>query len=543
MIGNMMSNGLILSDILEYAAVYHKNTEIVTLRVEGDIHRYTYADAAKRTKKLANALKDLGVQQGDRIGTLAWNTYRHYEAYYAISGLGAITHTINPRLFPEQIIYIVNHAQDQYIFVDKTFVPLLEAVQDKLTSVKGYILMIDKDQLPETKLKNAIYYEDLIDKQSDELQWPLLADDSATALCYTSGTTGNPKGVLYSHRSTILHAYASAQSEALNINSRSTILPVVPMFHVCAWGVPYSATLAGAKIIFPGAGMDGESLTKLIQTEKPDLLLGVPTIWLGLLTHLDKVNEKMDSVESVVIGGAAAPISMIQAFQEKHDAFVIHAWGMTEMSPLGTACTKTRAMDEMPLEDRYKKQLKQGRPVFGVQLKIVDDENKELPHDGAAFGRLLVKGPWIVDRYYLAEETALEDDGWFDTGDVATLDPDGYMQIVDRKKDVIKSGGEWISSIDLENVAVGHPDVQEACVIGVAHEKWDERPILLVIPKEGKTIDGDSILNFMTDKIAKWWMPDVVISVTELPHTATGKLLKRKLREEYKNYLLNLEKA
>jgi len=538
--GNMQKQGLLIPDLLEHAAQYHGSTEIVSRLVEGGIHRYTYADALLRSKKLANALTRLGVQSGDRVGTLAWNTFRHFELYYAVSGAGAITHTINPRLFPEQITYIVNHAQDNYLFVDLTFFPIIEKLHNHWPCLKGVVVLTDQDNMPETNLTNVMCYEDLISDESDVFEWPEFEDEQAATLCYTSGTTGNPKGVLYSHRSTILHALGSAQREGLDIDSESTVLPVVPMFHVCAWGVPYAAPMTGAKIVFPGAGMDGASLTELIQTEKADLLLGVPTVWLGLLNYLDQQSQVLESVERVVIGGSAAPVSMIQAFDEKHDAFVIHAWGMTEMSPLGTVCAPTRALKDLPKTERYALQSKQGRPVFGVQLKIIDDEGKECQRDGVEFGRLLVKGPWIAGQYYLEDSSALEIGGWFDTGDVATIDPQGYMQIVDRKKDVIKSGGEWISSIELENVAVGHPSVQEACVIGVLHPKWDERPLLLLVLAEGKSCDDSELLEFMSGKVAKWSLPDAILVMDTLPHTATGKLMKKDLREEYKNFLIDM---
>ena len=535
----MQKQGLLIPDLLEHAARYHGHSEIVSRQVEGGIHRYTYADALDRSKQLANALKKLGVQSGDRIGTLAWNTYRHFEVYYAVSGSGAVTHTINPRLFPEQITYIVNHAKDRFIFVDLTFLPIIEALHEKFECLEGVIVLTDQANMPETSLPNVLCYESLLESESSSFEWPALKDEQGATLCYTSGTTGNPKGVLYSHRSTILHALGASQREGLDLNSESVVLPVVPMFHVCAWGIPYAAPMTGAKIVFPGAGMDGASLTELIQSDQADLLLGVPTVWLGLLNHLEQENEVLESVERVVVGGSAAPISMIQAFDEKHNAFVVHAWGMTEMSPLGTVCAPTKKIKALSSEERYALQSKQGRPVFGVQLKIVDDSGIECQRDGIAFGRLLVKGPWIAEQYYLEDSSALDAEGWFDTGDVATIDPNGFMQIVDRKKDVIKSGGEWISSIELENAAVGHPSVQEACVIGVLHAKWDERPLLLIVPTEGQSCDEETILNYMTGKVAKWSLPDAVLMVESLPHTATGKLLKKDLREEYKNYLMD----
>ena len=535
---NMMDRPLLISGLLDHAQNNHPNTEIVSRRVEGDIHRCTMGEAGQRAKQLANALKDLGVGHGDRVATLAWNTYRHYEIYFAVSGMGAITHTINPRLFPEQVIYIINHAQDQYVFVDINLLPILEAVKDKISLVKGFIVLADKDKMPETTLPNVICYEELIEQYSDDFVWPEFDENTNAALCYTSGTTGNPKGVMYTHRSTVLHAFSSISNDVLGLSSESSILPVVPMFHVNAWGIPYSATLTGSKLVMPGAGMDGESLYELIKEEEVDLLLGVPTVWLNLLNYLDEINSTLDSVENVVVGGSAAPLSMVKKFQETHDAFLIHAWGMTEMSPIGTINNLTRAMKKMPLEERYQLQLKQGRPVFGVEVKIVNDENHEQPKDGKSFGRLLVRGPWIADGYYLHQDKSAFEGGWLDTGDVATLDEQNYVQIVDRSKDVIKSGGEWISSIDLENAAVNHPDLVECCVIGVRHPKWDERPLLLAIKNKDAQVEEKDVLEFLEDKVAKWWLPDAVVFVDELPHTATGKLLKIAVRDKYQDYLM-----
>jgi len=537
---SMMQQPLLISSLIEHAILSHPQAEIVSRQVEGGIFRYTYGQAAARAKQLANALtQKLGIKIGDRVGTLAWNTHRHYELYFGISGIGAITHTINPRLFPEQIIYIINHAADRFIFVDLTFVPLLEAVAEHIQNVEGIIVLTDKAHMPtSSKLSNLLCYEDLIADMPSTFEWPLLDDNSGAALCYTSGTTGNPKGVLYTHRSTVLHTIAAVQKNALNIDEESILLPVVPMFHVNAWGTPYAATMTGAKLVLPAHGMDGASLYELIDGEQANLLLGVPTIWLGLLNYLDQINAILSSVKNVVVGGAAAPLSMIKAFQEKHDAFLIHAWGMTELSPLGTVNSKTRAMAQLPLEQRYEKQLKQGRSVYGIEMKIVDDAGNELPRDGQAFGSLLVRGPWVVSSYYLNDDKKAFVDGWFDTGDVATIDRENTMQIVDRAKDVIKSGGEWISSIDLENAAVGHPALKECCVIGVYHPKWDERPLLLAIKKEGATVTAAEVITFLADKVAKWQLPDTVVFVDELPHTATGKLLKTGVRETYKNYLV-----
>ena len=534
-----MAKPLLISDLIEHAERSNPKSEIVSRRCEGDIHRYTMHDAANRSRKLANALTKLGAKSSDRIATLAWNNYRHFELYFGVSGIGSVLHTINPRLFPEQLVYIINHAEDRWIFVDLTFVPLLESIKDQIPNVEGFVIMTDEATMPTTSLDNVICYETLIQDESNQFEWPEFDENTAASLCYTSGTTGNPKGVLYSHRSTLIHAMSEVSREALGISSVTCMLPVVPMFHVNAWGVPYAAAMTGAKLVFPGPGMDGASLWELIDSEQPDLLLGVPTVWLMLLNHMDDIGKTLDSVESVVVGGSAAPLSMIKKFDQVHNAFLIHAWGMTEMSPIGTSNAKTAAMENMPMEERYKLQQKQGKPVFGVEMKIVDDNGQPQPHDGIAFGRLLVRGPWIIKQYYKSDDMSNFEDGWLDTGDVATIDENNYLGIVDRSKDVIKSGGEWISSIDLENAAVGHDDIVEACVIGVAHEKWDERPILLAIRKPGSAVSGKDVQNFLADKIAKFWMPDEVLFVENLPHTATGKLLKIDLRKEYHDYLMN----
>ena len=542
MLGNMQEGQLLISGLIEHAETYHKDTEIVSRSVEGPIHRYTLKDAADRSRKLANALGKLDLQQGDVVGTLAWNTFRHFELYFGVSGIGCVVNTVNPRLFPEQLIYIINHAKNKYLFVDLTFVELVESISDSLESVKGIIILTDKDHMPETKLKNVICYEELIADESNEYDWPVFDENTASSLCYTSGTTGNPKGVLYSHRSTLLHTWIVSSGNVGKVSSSSVILPVVPMFHVNAWGIPYASAMFGAKLILPGPLMDGASIYELIDLEKPDLLMGVPTVWLGLLQYLNETNQTLDSVSTALVGGSAAPRTMIQEFEEKHNVFLMHGWGMTEMSPLGTATSRTAEMDNMDIESRYDLQEKQGKAFFGVEMTIADDDGNELPKDGVAFGRLLVKGPTIVERYFKSNESSLDKNGWFDTGDVAKIHPDGSMEIVDRSKDVIKSGGEWISSIDLENAAVGHPAVAEACVIGVLHEKWDERPLLLVVKVEGKDLSKEEILAFLEDKVAKWWLPNDVIFVSELPHTATGKLLKTNLRDEYKEHLINTGK-
>ncbi|MDF2446785.1 MAG: long-chain fatty acid--CoA ligase [Moraxellaceae bacterium] len=536
MLGLMMDRPLLISSLLTFATQSHPRAEIVTRRVEGDIHRTDWLAISERAARVANALARLGIKPGDRVATLAWNTYRHMELYFGVSGSGMVLHTINPRLFPEQIAWIASHASDRILFVDLTFLPLVDAIRSQLKSVEKVVVMCDAAAMPAGRT-DLLCYEDLIAPESPCFNWPDFDERTASSLCYTSGTTGNPKGVLYSHRSTVLHALASLHQGALNIGRDTVILPVVPMFHVNAWGIPYSAAMSGAKLVLPGPGLDGKNLHELISTEQATLLLGVPTVWLGLLTYLDSIGARLDSVKHAVVGGSAAPLSMIKAFDEKHDVFLIHAWGMTETSPLGTVNAPTSDLMALPKEERYRKQLKQGRPMYGVELKIVDDDGNALPRDGKAFGRLLIRGPWITKGYFHHDAEVLAD-GWFDTGDVATLDPDNFMQIVDRRKDVIKSGGEWISSIDLENVAVGHPAVKEACVIGVPHPKWDERPLLLIILKDNASATKEEILEFVSKHIAKFWIPDDVLFVPDLPHTATGKLHKVPLREKYATHLM-----
>ena len=544
MLGLIQDRPLLISSLIDFAALYHGNTEIVTRTVEGPIHRYTYRDLRDRSKQLANALTRLNVKLGDRIGTLAWNTYRHFELYYGVSGMGAVLHTVNPRLFPEQIDYIVNHAEDQYLFFDITFVPILEKLAPQLKTVKAFIALTDRAHMPkDSKIPNLLCYEDLIAGESRDYDWPEFDEKTASSLCYTSGTTGNPKGVLYSHRSTVLHSYAVCQRDGLNLGSADSALVIVPLFHANAWGVPYGAAMSGAKLVFPGPALDGKSVYELLRDEKCNFSLGVPTVWLAFFQHVDanpSLDVKKDIVlERVVIGGSAAPRAMIERFASQFGSYVIHAWGMTEMSPLGTTGNLLKKHMDLPLEKRIDVQSKQGRTVYGVEIKITDDDGNELPRDGKAFGDVKVRGPWITAGYFKGEGgNVLDKDGWFTTGDVATLDPDGYMQITDRSKDVIKSGGEWISSIDLENAAVGHPAVQEAAVIGVFHSKWQERPLLLVIRKPGQEVTREELLKFLEDKVAKWWLPDDVAFVEELPHTATGKLLKTKLREQFKDHKL-----
>jgi fatty-acyl-CoA synthase len=537
--GLIMDRPLMISALLEHADRVSGDREIVSRSVEGPIHRYTYHDAHTRSRQLAKALTALGVQLGDRIATLAWNTHRHFEVYYAVSGIGAITHTLNPRLAPAQFTYIVNHAEDSYIFVDLNLVPLIEAVASDLSSVKGIVVMTDAAHMPESKIENLLFYEDLIDGQSDDFDWPEFDENTASSLCYTSGTTGNPKGALYSHRSTIIHAYASALPDVLNLAEREVVLPVVPMFHVNAWGIPYGATMTGAKLVFPGPKLDGASIHELLVDEEVTFAAGVPTVWLGLLNYWRENNKNVPSLNRTVIGGTAIPQSMIEAFQEDFGIEVRHAWGMTEMSPLGTISLVKPNVPATDKAARYRAQIKQGRPVFGVDMKIVDDDGKALPHDGKAYGELLVRGPWITSGYFKIDHSEAHDhDGWFATGDVCTIDPDGYMEITDRAKDVIKSGGEWISSIDLENQAMGHPDVMQAAVIGVHHPKWDERPLLIVVPAKDKTPELASINEYLTDKVAKWWLPDDMIIVESLPIGATGKVLKTELRAQFGDHKL-----
>ena len=539
LMGRMMSQPLLISSLIKHADRYYGNIEVVSRRVEGDIHRYTYSDCHKRSKQLANALNILGVKMGDRVATLAWNGYRHLEAYYAVSGSGAVLHTVNPRLHPEQIAYIANHAEDLYLFFDLNFLPVVESVAPLCKTIKGFVMMCDRDRMPsETKIPNLMCYEDLIADCSDEYEWPLFDENSASSLCYTSGTTGNPKGALYSHRSTMLHSYASALPDALNVSARDVVLPVVPMFHVNAWGLPYSVMLTGAKLVFPGPALDGKSIYELFEQEGVTFSAGVPTVWLSLLSHVSQNNLKFSTFKRTVIGGSACPPAMMKTFRYEYGVDVVHAWGMTEMSPLGTSCTLTGKHVNLSEDAKQSILEKQGRAIFGVDLKIVDDDGHELPWDGKTYGNLLVRGPWVIEAYFKNEGGDVLEDGWFPTGDVAVIDEEGYMQITDRSKDVIKSGGEWIGSIDLENIAVAHPAVLQAACIGVFHPKWDERPLLVVVKKPGMDVTKDDLLKFYDGKIAKWWTPDDVVFADSLPLGATGKILKNKIRETYRDYKL-----
>ncbi|HJW54215.1 MAG TPA: 3-(methylthio)propionyl-CoA ligase [Burkholderiaceae bacterium] len=539
LMGQMMTQPLLISSIIQHADRYFGANEIVSRRVEGDLHRYTYRDCHRRARQLANALTGLGVNMGDRVATLAWNGYRHMEAYYAISGSGAVLHTINPRLFPDQVAYIANHAEDQYLLFDLTFLPLVEAFAPHCTTIKGFVMMCDRDRMPkESRIANLLCYEDLIDANSDDYAWPVFDENSASSLCYTSGTTGHPKGALYSHRSTLLHSYASTMPDALNVSARDTVLPVVPMFHVNAWGLPYSVPLSGAKMVFPGPALDGKSVYELFEQEQVTFSAGVPTVWLGLLNYVGQNDLKFSTFKRTVIGGSACPPAMMKAFRHQYGVEVVHAWGMTEMSPLGTACTLQVSHLGLPEEQQQAKLEKQGHVIFGVDMKIVDDAGNDLPWDGKTYGNLLVKGPWIISGYFKGEGGDVLQNGWFPTGDVATIDQDGYMQITDRSKDVIKSGGEWIGSIDLENIAMGHPAVQQAACIGIRHPKWDERPLLVVVKRPGADVSKEELLRFFEGKVVAWWMPDDVAFVDALPHGATGKVLKNKIREQFRDYKL-----
>ena len=539
MLGLMQNQPLLISTIIEHAARHHCDTEIVSRTVEGGIHRYTYGEAGVRARRAANVLKALQIQAGDRVGTLAWNGYRHFELYYAISGLGAIMHTVNPRLFPEQIAWIINHAEDRALFFDLTFLPLVEGIAAHLTGCKAFVLMTDAAHMPaDSRIPALMCYEDLLAPAAATLEWPQFDENTASSLCYTSGTTGNPKGALYSHRSTMLHAYASALPDSLNCSARDCVLPVVPMFHVNSWGLAYACPMVGAKLVLPGAQLDGRSVYELFEQEKVTMSAGVPTVWQGLLGHMLHNGLKFSTLKATVIGGSSCPPAMIRAFQEDYGVKVLHAWGMTEMSPLGTVCNLKTKHAAWPADERFKVEVTQGRAVFGVDMKIVGGDGAELPWDGKAFGDLLVQGPWVVRGYFKDEGGDPLIDGWFPTGDVATISPDGYMQITDRSKDVIKSGGEWISSIDLENIAVAHPAVQQAAVIGVAHPKWDERPLLIVVRRAGMEVGRDELLRFFEGKIAKWWLPDDVAFVDAIPMGATGTMLKTKLREQFRDHRL-----
>ena len=535
--GLMQDWPLVISSILDHAAREHPQQEIVTNAVEGTIRRCHYRDLHSRARKVAKALVSAGIKPGDRVATMAWNTDRHMEVWYGITGVGAIYHTLNPRLFAEQIEYIVNHAEDRIIFVDATFLPILEPIRDKLSSVEKIIVLTDEDHLPSTSL-NVEIYENWLARVDDDIEWLKVDEAAAAGLCYTSGTTGNPKGVLYSHRSNVLHALAVNQADVFGLRAVDSVMPVVPMFHANAWGLAFACPAVGAKMVMPGAKLDGESLFELLMSEHVTLTAAVPTLWMLLLEHMETIGGKLPDLARVVIGGAACPQVMIEKFEREYGIAVAHAWGMTEMSPVGTMATFKPQMPMDNWQETLKYKSKQGRVPYSVEMKIVDDENQELPRNGKAFGKLKVRGPGIAKSYFRQEGDTLDDNGWFDTGDVATIDEFGFMQITDRAKDVIKSGGEWISSIEIENIAMGHPEVKEAAVIGIPHPKWDERPLLIVVPNDGLSPEKESILHFLHGKIAKWWIPDNVAFVETLPHTATGKLNKLELRKQFEGYQL-----
>ena len=539
MLGLMQQQNLLISSLIDFAEKHHGDVEIVSRRVEGDIHRTTWGGIAQRSRQVAHGLDQLGLGFGERVATLAWNGYRHLELYFGVSGTGRVLHTINPRLHPDQVVWIANHAEDQVLCFDMSFLPLVKQVHSRCTTIRHYVALCDADQLPsDTGIPGLVSYETWVQGQSTQYTWPEFDENTASSLCYTSGTTGNPKGALYSHRSTILHAYAAALPDVMCISARDAILPVVPMFHVNAWGIPYSAAMVGAKLVFPGASLDGKSVYDLIENEGVTFAAGVPTVWQMLLTHMKPSNLKFSTLQRTVIGGSACPPAMITAFREEYNVDVLHAWGMTELSPLGTLCTLKNKHLKLPEAEQMKIRLKQGRAIFGIDMKIVNDEGQEQVHDGKAYGDLLVKGPWVVREYFKQEGGDPLQDGWFPTGDVATIDADGYMQITDRSKDVIKSGGEWISSIDIENIAVAHPAVAMAACIGIKHPKWDERPIVVVVKKPDAQVSREDLLKFYEGKTAKWQIPDDVVFVDAIPIGATGKMLKTKLREQLADYVL-----
>ena len=537
--GLMQDGQLTVDKILNHAAQWHANREVVTRSVEGPIVRTTYSQIHDRAKRLSNALKDLGIKKGDRVATLAWNSGRHMEAWYAIMGIGAVCHTLNPRLFPEQIAWIVNHAEDRIIFADLTFLPILDKMLAHCKTVERVIIMTDEAHMPAFESKPAHCFETLVAGNSADCEWGGFDEQTAAGLCYTSGTTGDPKGVLYSHRSNMLHTLVTLQRDVMGLSVMDTVLAVVPMFHANAWGLAFSAPAVGAKLVMPGAKMDGPSIYELLVTENVTISAAVPTVWQMLLGHLRETKADLPTLKRVVIGGSAVPEAIVRAFNDDYGVDVVHAWGMTETSPLGTLSTLTPEVAAMPYEQQLTYRLKQGRPPAGVELKLVDDDDRRLPHDGTTFGRLKIKGPFIVREYFKgAGGKILDDEGFFDTGDVATIDDQGFMQITDRAKDVIKSGGEWISSIEIENLAMGHPKAALAAVIGVAHPKWDERPLLLVKLKEGETATGEDFLRFLEGKIAKWWMPDDVVFVDDIPLGATGKIDKKLIRQRMADYVL-----
>ncbi|HXZ01460.1 MAG TPA: 3-(methylthio)propionyl-CoA ligase [Stellaceae bacterium] len=537
MLGLMQQRPLLISSLISFADRFHGATEIVSRTVEGPIHRYTYREAHQRARQLAQALQRLGVKGSDRVATLAWNGFRHFEIYYAVSGMGAVCHTINPRLFPEQITYIVNHAEDQYVFFDLTFAALVAKLKPQCPTVRGWVALTDRAHLP-AEMPGAVAYEDLLAAENGDYDWPSFDENTASSLCYTSGTTGNPKGALYSHRSTVLHSYATALPDVMNLSAKDVVLPAVPMFHANSWGLAYSCPMVGAKLVLPGAALDGKSLCELFESEKVTFSAGVPTVWFGVLQHLAETGGRLTTFKRTMIGGSACPPAMIRTFETKYGVEVLHAWGTTEMNPLGLVAQLKAKHLSQDFEELMAVKSKQGRPVFGTDFRIVDRDGQDLPWDGKAFGDMLVEGQWVARGYFRDEGGDVLREGWFPTGDVATIDAEGYVQITDRSKDVIKSGGEWISSIELENIAIAHPAVAEAAVIGVHHPKWDERPLLVVQKRPGASVTREELLSFYENKVAKWWIPDDVVFVDALPHTATGKLLKTKLRDDFQRHKL-----
>jgi len=538
MLGLMQDWPLLCHRIIDHAALNHPERQVITRSIEGPIHRTNYAEIRARSLRVAQRLERDGIKLGDRVATLAWNSWRHLESWYGILGIGAIYHTVNPRLFPEQIVWIVNHAEDRVMMTDLTFVPLLEKIADKLPTVERFIIYTDRAHMPATTLRNAVPYEEWLAEADGDFVWKSFDENTAAGMCYTSGTTGNPKGVLYSHRSNVLHTLISLQAEVIGLTSGDVVMPIVPMFHANSWGLAFSAPAVGSALVMPGAKLDGPSVYELLNDYKVTCTGAVPTVWLALLQHLEKSGDKLPYLKRVIIGGSACPRAMIKAFEEDYGVIVAHAWGMTEMSPLGSVGSLKPEYANLPLEGRLDIKQKQGHSPFGVEWKITDDAGRDLPWDGKKFGRLKVRGPAVAKAYYREDAAILDEDDYFDTGDVATIDRYGYMQITDRSKDVIKSGGEWISSIDLENLAVGHPKVAEAAVIGVRHPKWDERPLLVIVLKEGQSSSKQEILAFIEGKIAKWWMPDDVVFVSAIPHTATGKIQKTTLRDQFRDYVL-----
>jgi acyl-CoA synthetase (AMP-forming)/AMP-acid ligase II len=539
MLGQMMDTPLLTTEIMRFAERNFPDAAVVSVTFDNPRHRTTYRDVFRRARKLANALQAAGIRSGDRIGTLAWNDYRHLELYYAVSSMGAVLHTVNPRLFPEQLEYIINHAEDRLLFVDPTLLPALVPLEGKLPKVERMIVMTGRASMPPAAA-DLQDYESFIADQPEQFDWPELDERAASSLCYTSGTTGHPKGVLYSHRSTVLHAYAGCMVDAMQLSGRDSVLAVVPMFHANAWGLPYNALMTGAKLVFPGPKMgDAAVLTELMNEEGVTLAAGVPTVWTMLLNHLRQTGTKLKTLGRTLVGGSAVPLSMIQAFQDEHGVTVVQGWGMTEMSPLGTVSTLRPDMEALPLEEQFQLRALAGHGIFGVAMKIVDDDGRELPWDGQSSGELKVRGPWVCSGYFRLDESPAHDaDGWFATGDVAAIHPNGFLQITDRAKDVIKSGGEWISSVDLENCACGHPDVLMAAAIGVRHPKWEERPLLLVVPRQGCAPTRESVLAHIAEHFAKWQLPDDVIVVDSLPMTATGKISKKDLRDRFRDHLM-----